>query len=173
MDALEVLKQAHREAESTFQQIQQASPDERGALWAKLKPQLTAHEQYEDQFVYGPISKEAQGRDATLASWDQRHDAEVSQVNNLIAQVGQMDPEDQRWMQTINQVQMTLQQHIQEEEQQIFPRIRQFWGQDRLDEAGTKVQAAKMAAAGAGAVRGAARGVVDTVKDAMPGSDSD
>jgi iron-sulfur cluster repair protein YtfE (RIC family) len=169
VDALEVLKQAHREAESTFQQIQQASPDERAALWAKLKPQLKAHEQYEDQYVYGPISKEAQGRDADLASWDQRHDAEVSQVESLIGQAGQMDPRDPRWMQTINQVRMMLQQHIQEEEQQIFPRIRQFWSQDRLDDAGNKVRAAKTAAMGVGTVSGAVRGAVDTIKDAMPG----
>jgi hypothetical protein len=45
MDALEILREQHLDARSAFEQIEQASPDQRGALWAKLRAELKAHEQ--------------------------------------------------------------------------------------------------------------------------------
>jgi hypothetical protein len=40
MDAIQMLKQEHEKAKKVFGEIEQASVEERGQLWTKLKPEL-------------------------------------------------------------------------------------------------------------------------------------
>jgi iron-sulfur cluster repair protein YtfE (RIC family) len=165
MDALEVLRQMHLEAKSTFQQIEQARPEERGALWAKLRPELTAHEQIEERFVYDPVAKEAGNRDQTLSDWEQRHHEQVNEAEKLISAIGRLEPREPRWLEQMQQLRTTLERHIQQEEGEIWPRIRQVWGEEKLRKAGTQVQAAKTAAGVGASVSGAIGAAGETVKD--------
>lgn len=167
MDALDVLREMHSDAKSTFQQIEEARPDERGPLWAKLRPELTAHEQIEKQFIYDSVAEDAKGRDATLATWDERHQAEVDEAEALIQEVGRLEPREERWLAKLRELRGTLDRHIQEEETVIWPKIRQVWGQDKLNQVGRQVQVAKTTAA-AGA---AASGVLGSVTEAVKGPD--
>ncbi len=166
MDALEVLREMHSDAKSTFQQIEEASPDQRGPLWAKLRPELTAHEQIKRQFVYGPVAEDAEGRDATLASWDDRHQAEVDQAESLIQEVGRLEPREERWLAKLRELRGTLDRHIQEEETVIWPKIRQVWSQDKLNQVGRQVEVAKTAAAGGASVSGMLGSVGEAFKGA-------
>ena len=43
MDAIEFLKHEHQKAKAAFAKLLEASPDERGALWKELQPELKAH----------------------------------------------------------------------------------------------------------------------------------
>jgi len=143
MDALEILKQMHTEAKSAFQQIEHAGPDQRGSLWSKLRPELVAHEQIEERFVYDPVAKEAGNRDSMLADWEQRHHQEVGEAEAMIREIGGLEPRDGQWLERVGRLRMTLEGHIQTEETEIWPKIREVWRSDRLERAGAEVQAAK------------------------------
>lgn len=147
MDALEVLRQAHEQARSGFQQMEWASPDQRGSLWARLRPELIAHEEYEERFVYKPVAKDAQARDSTLATWDDRHHAQVEEAGLLIDELAQLEPSSPAFMGRLRQLRTTLEHHILEEEGEIWPKIRQAWSPERLEQAGRQVQAARARAA--------------------------
>lgn len=166
MDALEVLREMHVEAKSAFNKLEQAGPDERGGLWAKLRPELVAHEQIEEQFVYDPVSEEAGGRDPVLTGWEDRHHQQVEQAERLIDQIGRIDPSDQRFIGTLVQLRQTLEQHIETEETEIWPRIHQVWSADKLDQVGLQVQAAKAAATAAASASGAAGSAADALRRA-------
>ncbi len=166
MDVLQELRQAHDQAKAMFRKIEQASPDQRGELWAKLRPDLTAHEQYEEKFVYDPLSKDAAGREPDLASWEQRHEAQVRTLSSLIDEVGRCDARSDRFLVTLRDLQSSLEQHIEQEEDDIFPKIAMFWSPDRRDEAGDQVAAAKKAAGATSGVSGAVNKVGDAIKDA-------
>ncbi len=144
MDAIEILREMHVEAKSAFQKLEQASPDGRGAMWAKLRPELVLHEQMEERFVYDPVTKDA-GSDPVLSGWHEQHHQEVGEAEHLIEQIGQQDTKSDQFLQMITQFRTTLEQHIQREEGEIWPRIRQVWGTDKLDRAGQQVQQAKTA----------------------------
>jgi hemerythrin-like domain-containing protein len=145
MDALEILREMHVEAKAGFQKIEQASPDQRGGLWNKLRPELVHHEQIEERFVYDPVAREIGSSDPTLSGWDQRHHGEVGEAEHLIEQLGGMEPRDDRWMQMVVQLRSALERHIQTEESEIWPRIRQVWGADKLEQAAGPMQQAKAA----------------------------
>src|SRR5690242_89077 len=146
MDALEILRQMHVEAKSEFQKLSGASPEERGSIWAKLHPQLEAHEKIEEQFVYDPVVQEANGSGSQLRQFHSQHEQEVKQAETLIGEIGRMEPPDSRFMESVEQLHQALAKHIEMEESEFWPMIRQTWGEERLDQVGEQVQAAKAAA---------------------------
>ncbi len=166
MDTFEILREMHVDAKATFREIEQAAPDKRGALWAKLRPELVAHEQIEERFVYGPAVKDLGGRDPMLADWEQRHKDLVHQASALMDEIGHLDAKEPRFVDLVGQLHQALAQHIDQEETSAWPHIRQAWGQEKLDQASGKVQAAKKMAAGGAAASGLLGGVAESVKNA-------
>jgi iron-sulfur cluster repair protein YtfE (RIC family) len=143
MDAIQFLKQQHEEAKKMFGRIEQAGAGERGQLWAKLSPELKAHEQNEEQHLYGPVAREAAGRDATLAEWESHHQKEVREAEALIRKIDGANPSDQSWLAQVRELKSALEHHIQEEEGKIWPRIRQVWDAGKLEQAGRQMEATK------------------------------
>ena len=164
MDALDELREMHVAAKSTFKKIEDASPDERGGIWAKLRMELILHEKIEEQFVYEPMTKDLKGRDGVLASWDSTHETEVQQATKLIDQIGDMEPRSDAWMSKVRDLKSALEDHIAQEENQIWPKIRQEWGEDKLQSASTAVSAAKSAGSAGASVTGAIGAAMEKMK---------
>ncbi len=143
MDAIQFLKQQHEQAKQMFGRIEQAGAGERGRLWRQLAPELAAHEQLEEQHLYGPIAREAGGRDATLVDWEGHHHREVREAEAMIRQIDAADAGGEGWLDQVRQLESALERHIQEEEGRIWPRIRQVWDERRLEQAGQQMEAAR------------------------------
>jgi iron-sulfur cluster repair protein YtfE (RIC family) len=139
MDAIEFLKHEHQKAKAAFAKLLEASPDERGALWKELQPELKAHEAIEEACLYGPIEDEHPS-DARLLGWvADGHAEEVSEVEGLIKQTERFDPKNEAWLGTVRQIHAALENHIKQEESEIFPRIGQVWDAGRLAKAGQEM----------------------------------
>jgi hemerythrin-like domain-containing protein len=143
MDAIEFLKQEHAKAKAGFQKIEQASPGQRGQLWAALKPELAVHEQIEEAALYGPVAREAPASEATLKQWEPQHHQQVSQAEAMIQEVDRLTPTDQQWLAKVTALRGTLEKHIEEEEQTIWPRIQKVWDRARLEQAGQELERMK------------------------------
>src|SRR5258705_5020068 len=143
MNAIQFLKQEHQTAKAAFDKVLQASPTKRGDLWEELTPELEAHEGIEDACLYEPLVREAAGKDEKLAEWREEHQSEVDEVEDLIGEIDELDPESDKWLSTVKKVHESLANHIQEEEGEIFPRISKVWNEARLAQAGKKMQEMK------------------------------
>jgi iron-sulfur cluster repair protein YtfE (RIC family) len=143
MDAIQFLKQEHEKAKAAFAKVLKAAPERRGELWAKLQPELEVHEQIEDTCVYKPLSRDAGKTDSKLAEWRNTHQTEVNKVESLIKEMRQLDPEDESWLTTLKAVHASLEGHIREEEQDVFPRISKVWDNKQLTQAGTELKEMK------------------------------
>jgi hypothetical protein len=142
MDAIQLLKQDHEKARQMFTQILQGSPEQRTALWKQLKPELELHEQLEEIAVYGPVARSAQANDR-LKEWNDHHHAEVAEAEALIEEISSLEATDDEWLAKIEELQETLELHIEEEEGDIWPQIQQAWDREKLAEAGQKIEALK------------------------------
>jgi iron-sulfur cluster repair protein YtfE (RIC family) len=143
MDAIQFLKQEHQKAKAAFEHVLQAAPKSRGQLWTKLQPELEAHEQMEDACLYEPLSRDAGKTDSKLADWRKKHQNEVDKVEGLIKEIGKLNPEDASWLTKLRAVHASLENHIREEEQDIFPRISKAWDETKLTHAGTEMKEMK------------------------------
>jgi hemerythrin-like domain-containing protein len=143
MDAIQFLKQEHQKAKSAFEKVLKAAPESRGQLWSKLQPELEAHEQIEDAGLYEPLARDAGKTDSKLADWRKKHQTEVAKVDGLIKDMGKLDPENASWLTKLKLVHASLESHIREEEQDIFPRISKVWDETKLKQAGTEMKEMK------------------------------
>ncbi|HSE06529.1 MAG TPA: hemerythrin domain-containing protein [Methylomirabilota bacterium] len=143
MDAIQFLKQEHDKAKAAFGKLLSAVPAERGAIWKELAPELKVHEKVEEQCLYGPIARDGVSEPA-LSEWvSDRHQDEVHEVEGLIEETESLDPEDERWLVTLRQIKSALENHIRQEEQDIFPRVGRIWDRARLEEAGRQMAESK------------------------------
>lgn len=165
MDALDELEQMHEQARAEFARIESTGPTERAAAWAKLHAALKLHEQIEERFVYDPVVEEIGDTDTRLDAFHAQHEQEAHDANQLMDRVGDLDPSDGQWLADIRRLRTTLEQHMETEEQEFWPIIRERWGPDRLQEAGRAVGMAK----GMGEVGGAAAEVLGKAEQALKG----
>jgi len=137
MNAIQFLKQEHKKAKAGLKKVLKATPETRGERWAELQPELEAHEQIEDACLYEPLARAAGKADAKLAEWRKKHQKEVDRVEGLIKDMETLDPDEGAWLTKVKAVGASLESHIREEEQDIFPRISKVWDEKRLKQAGT------------------------------------
>jgi hemerythrin-like domain-containing protein len=148
MDAIQFLKQEHQKAKAAFGKLLEAPPAQRGALWKELQPELKAHEAIEEACLYGPLEEEGPS-DAKLSEWvSDRHEEEVSEVEGLIKKTERLDPKDDAWLATVREIHSALENHIKQEEGEIFPRVGQVWDGKRLAQAGEEMSEMKTEKAG-------------------------
>lgn len=140
MNALHFLEQEHAKAKAGFAKVLKAAPETRGQLWTKLQPELETHEKIEDACLYEPLSRDAGKTDSKLAEWRKKHQDEVDKVDGLIKDMEELDPEDASWLTKLKAVHRSLESHIREEEQDIFPRISKVWDETQLKRAGTELK---------------------------------
>jgi hypothetical protein len=140
MNALDWLKTEHEKAKKKFAEIEGARPEGRGELWKKLEPELEVHEIVERMHLYGPVARTSEARGTKLEEWDRRHTEEVDEVKDVIGTMADADPASDDWLSNLGEVKSLLEEHIGEEENEIWPEIRRIWDAARLEEAGAKME---------------------------------
>lgn len=140
MNAIQLLRTMHGDTKVRFKLIlgereEKAASDQ----WNDLQKLMEIHEQIEDRYVYTPISEE-QGLGTPLGDWDLLHEDDVAWVKALIGEVEKYTPATPDWRTAVGRVNDALAKHVTDEEGQIFGRIEQVWGPERLDRVGAEMQ---------------------------------
>jgi hemerythrin-like domain-containing protein len=143
MNAIQLLKNEHEKAKQAFEEIQGASANQRASLWAKLEPELKVHEEMEEAALYGPVAQDLGATDQTLKEWQEHHHEEVTEAEALIQKIDGLDSTTDDWLDRVEELQETLEHHIQEEEGDIWPRIQRAWDQSKLEYAGQQMEILK------------------------------
>jgi hypothetical protein len=143
MNAIQLLKHDHEKARQMFGQIQAAPAAERGRLWKTLEPELKLHEQIEESALYGPVARELGSSDEALADWQEHHQEEVGELEDLIQEIDELDPSGEDWLAKVQEAQQALEHHIREEEDDAWPRIQQAWDASKLEQAGQLMETLK------------------------------
>ncbi len=136
MNAIEFLKREHQNAKEKFQHIEEADIGARGDLWKELKPELQVHEHIEDEFLYGPLSKDPKAKGTPLADFQQHQDEDVAELEKAIASLEALKPTGDEWLSQLKKIHSSLADHIKKEEGAILPAIPKVWDQAKIDAAG-------------------------------------
>lgn len=138
MDALELLTQQHREAMDLFTQIENTEDPKQGRrLFAQLKAALELHEQLEETHLYPAMKQEPRFKEDTLEAYQEHHVMDV-----LLREISGLSEGAEQFKPKVKVLQENVEHHaIEEEEQKLFPQIRQVWGPERLRAIGQQMQA--------------------------------
>jgi hemerythrin-like domain-containing protein len=138
MDVLEFLTDEHDEAKAVFKKLEKAEGAEAGKLFNQLKSMLSLHEELEETYFYPQLKKEEAARDMVLEGYQEHHVMDV-----LIDEISKLKPSAEEWAPKIKVLQENTEHHIEEEEDELFPKVRKIWDADKREKVGRQMQDTK------------------------------
>ncbi len=179
MDAITFLKDDHRSVEQLFKRFEQAGERahvQKRQIVDRIVEELSVHAAIEEQVFY-PVARAAvpDTEDIVLESLEEHH-----VVKWLLSELVDMDPAHERFDAKVTVLIENVRHHIEEEESDFFPKVREQLGRNELAELGETLANSKKSAptrphprnpdAGpANVVAGTITGVVDRVGDQLSG----
>ncbi|MFC4020880.1 hemerythrin domain-containing protein [Micromonospora sp. GCM10011542] len=177
-DVVDVLTSDHQEVETLFVELEsrQGTPEHRRQLADVVIAELVRHSVAEEAYVY-PAARKA------LPDGDQVAEHEISEhseAERTMKELESVDPSDPRFDQLLSHLTATIRHHIQDEESDLFPRLRAAVAHEELVELAGKVNAAKKTAPTrphpaapdhppANKLLAPGTGLVDRMRDALSG----
>lgn len=140
-DAIVLLKKDHKEVRALFKdfQSQKATTAQKGKIVKKIIELLTVHTYIENEVMYPQVRKLLPDlEDDVLESYEEHHVADV-----LVMELSMMRPSDERFDAKTTVLIENVQHHMEEEEQDWFPKVRDGLGRKALQEMGEQLLAAK------------------------------
>ncbi|MEU4565636.1 hemerythrin domain-containing protein [Micromonospora sp. NPDC023956] len=177
-DVIDVLTSDHREVETLFAELEsrQGTPEHRRQLVDVVIAELVRHSIAEESYVY-PAARKA------FPDGDQVAEHEISEhaeAERTMKELESVEPSDPRFDQLLAHLTSTIRHHVQEEETDLFPRLRAALAHEELVELADKVTAAKRIAPTrphpaapdhppANKLLAPGAGLVDRLRDALSG----
>ena len=141
-DAIVLLKQDHRELRTLFREFEKAGDNAtatKGRLVKKMIELLTVHTYIENEVMYPRVREMLpELEDDVLESYEEHHVADV-----LVFELSGMKPDDERFVAKTTVLIENVSHHMEEEEQEWFPQVREGLGRKVLQEMGADLLAAK------------------------------
>lgn len=145
-DAIQILIADHRSIDEVFETYEtlpsMIGADRRRELVAQIVRDLSAHAAIEEEVFY-PAVREALPDGDRLAGEGER---EHGRVKGLLAQLDGREPDAAGYDQLVLQLIDDVRQHVEEEERDILPQLRDSLGPDRLRDLAERMLAVKRAA---------------------------
>ena len=141
MDAFELLEKDHRKVEDIFSQLEpttERAQKTRTELFAKLKHELDVHTHVEETILYPVLKQLSETRDITFEGYEEHNVAK-----QLLIDMEAMDTSSEVWTAKLKVLQESIEHHVEEEEDEMFPDAREALSQEQIDELGAKLEAAK------------------------------
>jgi hemerythrin-like domain-containing protein len=161
-DAIVMLKADHKEIKRLFRRFQDAgdrAEKTKGDLVKKIIEELTVHTHLENEVMYPEVRGLLPDlEDDVLESYEEHHVADV-----LCAELYAMDPSDERFDAKTTVLIENVTHHIDEEEQDWFPKVREGLGRKRLQEIGARMNDMRAGAPRSPAQPSALKKAVDAV----------
>ena len=137
-DAIVLLKDDHKEVRQLFREFEQAGENataRKGQLVRKIIELLTIHTYIENEVMYPEVRALLPDvEDDVLESYEEHHVADV-----LCMELWSMEPDDERFDAKTTVLIESVRHHMDEEEQEWFPKVREGLGRAQLQEIGAKM----------------------------------
>ena len=141
-DAIVLLKNDHKEIKKLFTQFQKAgdgAEKTKGKLVDKIIELLTVHTYIENEVMYPRVRELLPDlEEDVLESYEEHHVADV-----LVMELAMMKPGDERFDAKTTVLIENVLHHIEEEEDEWFPKVRKGLGRKQLQELGADMEKAR------------------------------
>src|SRR6478735_9957523 len=179
MDAITLLKNDHHTVEQLFKRYERAGEQayaEKQEVVDRITEELSKHAAIEEQLFYPVARATVPGTDdIALESLEEHHVVKV-----LLAELQNMDPTHERFDAKVTVLIENVRHHVEEEEDEFFPKVRERLGRGSLNDLGNSMAESKDLAPSkprpgapdappGNMITGPVAGVVDKVGDTISG----
>jgi hemerythrin superfamily protein len=177
-DLVSVIVTDHREVEAVFAELEggQGTPEHRRQLVDHVIAELVRHSVAEEEYMY-PAAREALPDGDEMANHELEEHAEAEK---LMKELDGLDATDPKFDQLLGKLMQDIRHHVEEEENDLLPRLQEACSAEQLLDLGEKVQQAKKMAPThphpsapdkppANKILGPGAALVDRMRDALTG----
>ena len=141
-DAIVMLKKDHKEIRNAFREFEKAGDGAyktKGKLVDRIIELLTVHTYIENEVMYPRVRELVPAlKDDVLESYEEHHVADV-----LVMELSTMEPEDERFTAKTTVLIENVRHHMDEEENEWFPQVREALGRKALQQLGANMAIAR------------------------------
>jgi hemerythrin superfamily protein len=142
MDATKLLEQDHEEVEGLFKKFEEAGDNAtktKQDLADKIIEELTIHTEIEEEIFYPAVkSGVEEAEDEVLEAVEEHHVAET-----LIEEIKGLTSEDEEFDAKVTVLIESVRHHKDEEENEMFPKVRKSFSSEELEQLGQRLEQAK------------------------------
>lgn len=139
MDGIEALEKDHDRIRSLFCELESnTEPEKLQDSFEKLGNILTIHAEAEEQVLY-PQASSYEGTAELIDKGRQEHD----KGDELVLAIKSLNPKEAEFKQKMGELQTFMLNHLDDEEKQLFPRVRQYMSDRKLEELGKEIRETK------------------------------
>ena len=161
-DAIVLLKEDHKEIKKAFREFEKAgdgAEKRKGEIVQRIIELLTVHTYVENEVMYPDVRRLVPDLEDDIdESYEEHHVADV-----LVTELVALSPDADRFDAKVTVLIENVEHHIEEEEQEWFPKVREALGRKQLAEIGERVLAAKQKAPRSPAQPSALKKTVDAL----------
>ncbi|HVF21268.1 MAG TPA: hemerythrin domain-containing protein [Mycobacteriales bacterium] len=144
-DAIVVLKNDHKTVEKLFKQYEKLGDKAYTAkreVVDQIITELSIHASIEEQYFYPAVRKETEDiLDVVLEGLEEHHI-----VKWTLSELADLSPEEERFDPKVKVLIESVRHHVEEEEGEMFPKVREAMGRKALQELGDTLEQGKTAA---------------------------
>ena len=160
-DAIVILREDHKEVRALFREFEKSTTTKarKGSIVKKVIELLTVHTYIENEVMYPEVRRLLPDlEDDVLESYEEHHVADV-----LVMELATLKPGDERFEAKTTVLIENVRHHMDEEEQDWFPKVREGLGRNQLQDLGAQLLEAKRKAPRSPAQPSALKKAVDAV----------
>jgi len=135
VNAIDLLEKQHREVEQLFKKFEKAEgEEEKQSLFEEIGDKLAVHAGIEEKHFY-PATKTARTEDELREAVE-----EHLSVKRIIADLLEMEPSNPQFEPKVLVLKEQVEHHVEEEEEELFPKVKKMLSRDELDDLGTVME---------------------------------
>ena len=142
MDAIALLVKDHETVEKLFEKFEQTGPramKARRTLADRMVQELSVHAAIEEQVLYPAIRESLpEVDDDVLEALEEHHVAKW-----VLSEIDAMSPEHERFQAKVTVLIESVRHHVEEEEEELFPKVRKAFSAEQLEQIGEALAEAK------------------------------
>jgi len=140
MNAFELLKQDHQTVSGIFDELEAGDAAARRQTFPRLKQELDVHAHIEETIFYPALKERPETRELVAEAYD-----EHAEVKRLLASLeqGLGAADGDAWLEQLTDLRDSVEHHVEEEENELFPNAEKALGAEQIDALGTRMKEEK------------------------------
>lgn len=151
MDAFSLLKADHQKVAALFEELESAGGQSKLRVFQQIKTELELHTQIEEKVFYPALEEPEETHDLTLEAYE-----EHNVVKKLLQELSRARTANEEWEAKAKVLQENVEHHVEEEENELFPKAEATLGDEEIERLGERLEMAKMRAQGRSGTKKAA-----------------
>ena len=138
MDAIKLLKADHDKVKSLFNKAESASESEQLSLFKQIHEELEIHTHIEETILYPKLKEIEELKDITMEAVEEHHQAKI-----LMREISTLSDDSNKFEPKLKVLQEDIEHHVKEEEEEMFPKMRNIFSSEDLEKLGAELEAEK------------------------------